>query len=87
MANLAYLELHYYTADWCAPCKQTLPVVKTFCSQKNFPLEVFDIEKYPSTIKSLGVSSVPTMILYADGKEVKRRTGSINSADLEKWLK
>lgn len=60
-----------FWAPWCAPCRQLTPrLEKLAIESEQFGVKVVtvDCEKYRDFAKSLGVSAVPTLTLYIDGK-------------------
>lgn len=67
-------QLIIFTASWCAPCK----ALKQTLTQTNVPVDKItqiDIDEFPNTALEYKVRSVPTLVLYLDGKEVNRTTG------------
>ena len=68
----------FYTT-WCGPCKQQSPVLEAL--QSELPQEkIFkvDAEENRDLALEYGVLSVPTLILFKDGVEVKRMNGFQN---------
>ena len=72
-------------APWCGPCRTLSPrldqVSNTFAGQ----VEVWKInaDESPEVARALNVMSIPTLIIYKDGKEVTRRIGVQSVAALE----
>ena len=66
-----------FSATWCLPCKMLAPVLEEINSDenKNFDIVKVDIDDDIDLAKKYGVMSVPTMILFKDGKEVQRLVG------------
>ncbi len=62
-----------FTAVWCAPCKMLYPVMEEL-SKTNVVRKV-DVDSNTELCKKFSVRSVPTSILFLDGKEVKRFVG------------
>lgn len=76
-----------YTATWCVPCKQfhrDLEADPSIVGGREV-VEV-DIDKMPLDAQRHGVTSVPTFILYAGGKESRRLVGYTGREPLKKWL-
>ena len=72
----------YFTASWCGPCKMIKPKVKELGEvHKDDVLFVeIDVDTYDDLSEEAGVSSMPTFILYKEGKEVDRMTGADGKA-------
>lgn len=66
-----------FFADWCGPCKMMDPIVHEFANQMGGKMTVakLDIESSQKTTAEFHVTSIPTMILFKDGKEVERIIG------------
>lgn len=72
-----------FSATWCQPCKMLAPTIEAVAKEYEGRLTVFnvDVEEAQETAINLGVTGVPTCILFRDGKEVDRFSGNqdINS--------
>jgi len=66
-----------FGADWCHPCKKLDPIVEDLAQEWKDRVKVhkIDIDTNVSTTMQMGVMSVPTLILFIDGKPVERITG------------
>ena len=65
-----------FFAVWCGPCKLAEPVLEELSEQhSNIIFAKMDVDKNPTTPQKFGVMSIPTTILFKDGKEVGRTTG------------
>jgi thioredoxin 1 len=66
-----------FGAEWCHPCKQLDPIVEEIAQDWEGKVKVLtlDIDNNVKTTMQLGVMSVPTLILFLDGKPVERITG------------
>jgi len=75
-------------ALWCGPCKAIKPTLEAVAQERSDSLLVLemDIDDSPMVPRSLKVMSVPTMILFLDGKEVSRRAGNISRQELNSWI-
>ena len=66
-----------FYADWCAPCKMVAPVVDEIAFQKLGKLLVakVDTDRAPEVAMKYGIRSIPTLILFQEGKEIDRSVG------------
>lgn len=76
--------LVYFWAEWCGPCKALAPIVEEISTQ----IDVAKVNTDDSSGLSaeLSIRSVPTLILFENGKEIKRITGTRPKAVLMKEL-
>lgn len=63
-------------ADWCGPCKVQKPALQNF-SQENTEVKavLLDIENDPDLAKIFGISSIPTLLWFKNGKLAKKSVG------------
>lgn len=64
-------------AAWCEPCRLTEPILEELSGQHIGKIEFvkIDVDKNIATAQQLNVMSIPTTILFKDGKEVGRQVG------------
>lgn len=81
-------ELVDYYADWCGPCKIMSPIIEEIAKEYSGKLNVkkVDVEAENDTAARLGVMSIPTFILFKDGKEVDRKIGAMPKEIVKNWL-
>ncbi len=66
-----------FYADWCGPCRMLTPVLEEVAGemQGKATFAKLDIDQNQEVAKRYQVTSVPTLILFKDGKEVNRLVG------------
>jgi thioredoxin 1 len=66
-----------FWAAWCAPCRMMAPVLNDVASELNGNSHVgkVDIQQYQSLASQFKVRSIPTLILFKNGKEINRFVG------------
>ena len=77
-----------FWAEWCGPCKMVAPVLDEIAGERAGSLAVakLDIDANPATARQFKVQSIPTMILFKNGAEVKRIIGAKGKAALLREL-
>ncbi len=77
-----------FWAQWCGPCRMMSPVLESFArSQSSIFVAKLDTDHNPLTSSRFQIFSIPTLILFDEGKEVKRMTGAMSLQQLEVLLK
>lgn len=69
-----------FYASWCPHCHRMMPVmeqVKELLGEQ-VPVYQFDIDKETAAASQAGVESVPTFIIYRNGREMWRHSGEID---------
>ena len=66
-------QILYFSAPWCAPCKQLGPVMESLSGQINYRKINVDNDTELST--KYGVRNIPTLVLLENGEAVNRTTG------------
>jgi len=76
-----------FFTTWCVPCRQVQEVLKDLLKEKPdlLVLEV-DAEKFPILAESFQVLSVPTLLLFHQGKMVKKLSKIMNITDMKKEI-
>lgn len=59
-------------AKWCGVCKMIKPKLEELEKKSDYKFLGLEVDKCPQTAIKLGVNNLPTLILFEDGKEIKR---------------
>lgn len=77
-----------FWADWCGPCKMVAPVVEELASDYDGKLKVtkVDVDSSPLTAGTYGIRSIPTLLLFKDGKPVNQVVGAVPKQVLQEKI-
>jgi thioredoxin 1 len=66
-----------FWATWCPPCRMIAPIVEQIHGELGDKVKVMkmDTDENPSTSMSFGIMSIPTLIIFKDGKPAERTVG------------
>lgn len=78
-----------FWAGWCVPCKMMAPILNEVAAELNGSSLVgkVNVEQYQSLARKFGVRSIPTMILFKNGKEIDRVVGVKNKEYILRQIK
>ncbi len=77
-----------FWATWCGPCRMMAPVIEAIAKDHEADLKVgkSDVDENGDLAAQFNIQSIPTLILFKDGKEVKRSVGAKSRGELEKFI-
>src|SRR5579864_6996075 len=66
-----------FWAEWCGPCKMIAPILEEIAGEKSadFKIVKLNVDDNPTSAQKYGVMSIPTLLLFKDGKESARIVG------------
>ena len=66
-----------FWAEWCGPCKMQLPIIEEFSGEMEGKATIgkVNVDEELELAQSFGIQSIPTLILFKDGKPVKKLVG------------
>ena len=78
-----------FHADWCGPCKMALPVLEELSESYKDKVLIakLDVDQNPVQSQKYGVMSIPTTVLFKDGKEIGRNVGFAGKNNFEELIK
>jgi len=76
-------------APWCGPCRMMTPAFEAAASalEPEMRLIKLNTEAEPQTAGRLGIQGIPTMLLYAGGREIARVSGAMTTQQIVGWAR
>jgi len=73
-----------FWAPWCGPCRMVGPEMEKLAREQSGSLVVakLNTDEIPEVANRFGIRSIPTFILFKDGREFKRGTGAMPAAQI-----
>lgn len=77
-----------FYADWCAPCRRLGPTFSKVANDLQGKLSFYkiNIDDAPTTKRTSNVKSIPTIILFSNGREVARLSGEVDENTLKQFI-
>lgn len=77
-----------FWAGWCGPCKMIGLVIEEIAAEYKDRIKVVkvDVDRERRVAGELGVRSIPTLVMFKDGQEVKRIVGYTSKAELRRII-
>ncbi len=78
-----------FWAEWCGPCKQISPILEDLSEElqeDKVKIAKINIDKNPETPSKYGIMSIPTLLLFKEGKLVSTQVGLQQKNELKSWI-
>jgi len=73
-------------APWCPPCRAVSPVLDQIAKERRGKVVVLKVNSDESPLPHLGISAIPTFVIYKNGREVGRQSGALPKHLLDAWI-
>ena len=77
-----------FWAEWCGPCKQISPILTDLAKdyEEKILFAKVNIDENPEIPSKYGIMSIPTLMLFKNGKSISTQIGLLEKSSLSKWL-
>ena len=76
-----------FYASWCGPCRMLTPVLQKLSDSGVCTVGKINVDEEGELASIYGVRSIPTLVLYKDGKIVEKKVGYLDYQALVDWIK
>ena len=82
------LVLVDFYATWCGPCRMISPIIDEISKEKEeLTIIKVAVEKFPNLASKYGIMSIPTLMVFKKGQDVKTSVGYLEKTGIEDLLK
>ena len=76
-----------FNAEWCGPCRMLGPVIDELAEERDdIKVVSIDVDEEDALAEKYGVSSIPCLVLFENGKEISRSVGFVPKEALEDFI-
>jgi len=77
-----------FWAEWCGPCRMVGPILDEVSGELGEKVKIvkLNVDENPETASKYGIMSIPTLLLFKDGKIASRQVGAAPKAKLVQWI-
>ncbi|MBE6443799.1 MAG: thioredoxin [Alphaproteobacteria bacterium] len=77
-----------FWAEWCGPCRQLLPIMEEVSSEMASKVHVckMNVDESPETPANFGLRSIPSLLMFKDGKLIDTKVGLNSKATIVDWI-
>lgn len=76
-----------FYAEWCGPCKMLSPILEKVSKEEKLTTYKVNVDDLEDVARRYGIMSIPTVIVFSKGKEVKKNVGFMDEDELKEFIK
>ena len=77
-----------FWAEWCGPCKMIGPTLEEIAKEYEGKIKIakVNVDENQGIAGQLGIRSIPTLMIYKDGKVTSQKVGAAPKGELKRWI-
>lgn len=77
-----------FWAEWCGPCRMIGPALEDIAKEMSGKVTIakINVDENPGVAAKLGISSIPTLMIYKGGQLAGKKVGALPKGDLSRWI-
>ncbi len=77
-----------FWAEWCGPCRMIGPALEEISAEMQGRVKIakVNVDENPGIASQFGIRSIPTLMLFKDGKLAGQKVGAAPKGDLSRWI-
>src|SRR3974390_3934425 len=77
-----------FWAEWCGPCRMIAPALEEIATEMKGKVKIanLNVDENPGVAGKYGIRSIPTLMVFKDGKSVAVKVGSGPKSELSRWI-
>lgn len=75
-----------FYADWCGPCKMLAMEIEKVASEIDIDIVKVNVDEEEEIARKYGVMSIPTLILFENGQELKKTIGFMSKDKIKEFI-
>ena len=77
-----------FWAEWCGPCRMIAPALEEISKELDGKVKIvkLNVDENPGVAGQLGIRSIPTLMMFKDGKVASQKVGAAPKGELSRWI-
>ena len=77
-----------FWAEWCGPCRMIGPSLEDISNEMAGKVKIvkLNVDENPETADKFSIRSIPTLLIFKDGKLADQKVGALSKGDLSRWI-
>lgn len=76
-----------FYAEWCGPCQMLSPILDKVTKEMNLNTYKVNVDDVEDVARRYGIMSIPTVMVFSKGEEVKKNVGFMDEKELKEFVK